>query len=121
MIRRPPRSTLFPYTTLFRSNIMRGVLATPTYGLACAWSGRPHWFAHPMGLGETIGYTARLTQNNTSLYQNQINSSANLIHVALMGDPTLRLHPVAPPASLGGSTSGGSVTLTWTASPDSVV
>src|SRR5256886_15170520 len=28
MIRRPPRSTLFPYTTLFRSCVMEGV-ATP--------------------------------------------------------------------------------------------
>src|SRR5690349_22408100 len=27
MIRRPPRSTLFPYTTLFRSRIVRLVLA----------------------------------------------------------------------------------------------
>src|SRR5256885_9813766 len=27
MIRRPPRSTLFPYTTLFRSELDRGVLA----------------------------------------------------------------------------------------------
>src|SRR2546425_7457531 len=26
MIRRPPRSTLFPYTTLFRSHAMRGVV-----------------------------------------------------------------------------------------------
>src|SRR5207248_9594712 len=26
LIRRPPRSTLFPYTTLFRSPILRGVL-----------------------------------------------------------------------------------------------
>src|SRR3712207_7952771 len=26
MIRRPPRSTLFPYTTLFRSSLVRGVL-----------------------------------------------------------------------------------------------
>src|SRR5258708_21293193 len=26
MIRRPPRSTLFPYTTLFRSNLMAQVL-----------------------------------------------------------------------------------------------
>src|SRR3712207_8960098 len=25
MIRRPPRSTLFPYTTLFRSGLLRGV------------------------------------------------------------------------------------------------
>src|SRR2546426_4319398 len=30
MIRRPPRSTLFPYTTLFRS----GVLLTSAFGLA---------------------------------------------------------------------------------------
>src|SRR2546422_3030844 len=30
MIRRPPRSTLFPYTTLFRSHLQRGeVLAVP--------------------------------------------------------------------------------------------
>src|SRR5688572_32107187 len=33
MIRRPPRSTLFPYTTLFRSKLaakLNGVLAVPT-------------------------------------------------------------------------------------------
>src|SRR3712207_8463957 len=29
MIRRPPRSTLFPYTTLFRSTIHRGETAEP--------------------------------------------------------------------------------------------
>src|SRR3712207_7114119 len=29
MIRPPPRSTLFPYTTLFRSNGRIGLLATP--------------------------------------------------------------------------------------------
>src|SRR2546427_8578479 len=27
MIRRPPRSTLFPYTTLFRSDTIRGVVS----------------------------------------------------------------------------------------------
>src|SRR5258708_26288878 len=30
MIRRPPRSTLFPYTTLFRSHIRRGSCAPPS-------------------------------------------------------------------------------------------
>src|SRR5258708_15533916 len=30
MIRRPPRSTLFPYTTLFRSRLNRGVLGLPS-------------------------------------------------------------------------------------------
>src|SRR2546429_5683803 len=29
MIRRPPRSTLFPYTTLFRSNFRRGRAGRP--------------------------------------------------------------------------------------------
>src|SRR3989442_8455199 len=40
MIRRPPRSTLFPYTTLFRSYSLpspRTLSATPT---TCGWSVR---------------------------------------------------------------------------------
>src|SRR5256885_4057379 len=31
MIRRPPRSTLFPYTTLFRSGIFVEILFAPTF------------------------------------------------------------------------------------------
>src|SRR3712207_8059504 len=31
MIRRPPRSTLFPYTTLFRSLIRQDLTATPSF------------------------------------------------------------------------------------------
>src|SRR3712207_7652035 len=34
MIRRPPRSTLFPYTTLFRSEIAPGVTALEVGGIA---------------------------------------------------------------------------------------
>src|SRR2546421_4357564 len=34
MIRRPPRSTLFPYTTLFRSSFLRG---NPCSRAACKW------------------------------------------------------------------------------------
>src|SRR5690554_7486259 len=32
MIRRPPRSTLFPYTTLFRSDSLTGVVKPLLYG-----------------------------------------------------------------------------------------
>src|SRR5690606_32662547 len=32
MIRRPPRSTLFPYTTLFRSKVMGGGLPAAAFG-----------------------------------------------------------------------------------------
>src|SRR5258707_7580730 len=43
MIRRPPRSTLFPYTTLFRSprSRARTGFPTPRRGAACSARGRP--------------------------------------------------------------------------------
>ena len=73
-----------------------------------------------MGLGETIGYSTRLTMNNSGLYQNQANNMARGVHIALMGDPTLRMHQVAPVPSLNATPTGGSVALTWGASPDAV-
>lgn len=104
-------------------DIVRSILATPTYGLAAMYTGVPHWFLHPMGLGETIGYCARLTQNNTNpgLYQNQVTLSSNMVHIALMGDPTLRLNPVVPVSSLSAVSSGGQATLNWTGSTDSSI
>jgi len=104
-------------------NIMRSILATPTYGLTCAWSGRPHWFFQHMGLGGTVGFGAKLTQNNGpgGLYKNQVNSAAGNIHVALMGDPTLRMHPVGPISGLNGTSTTGGIRLNWTASADTVV
>src|SRR3712207_7695938 len=41
MIRRPPRSTLFPYTTLFRSLTGAGVVLALGLGLALDPSGQP--------------------------------------------------------------------------------
>src|SRR5256885_5689277 len=41
MIRRPPRSTLFPYTTLFRSDLASGQLMAPEISL---WASR--WVAY---------------------------------------------------------------------------
>src|SRR3712207_7193994 len=41
MMRRPPRSTLFPYTTLFRSRLVRRVIETPSLDLEVAYVGRP--------------------------------------------------------------------------------
>ncbi len=104
-------------------NLQRAVLALPSYGLTCACSGRPHWFLQHMALGETIGYGARLTQNNgpTGLYRNEMNSCAGQIHIALMGDPTLRMHIVAPPSRLTSSIDDKGVNLSWLASLDSVL
>jgi hypothetical protein len=103
-----------------QDDALRSILATPTYGLAAMYTGVPHWYLHPMGLGETLGYCTRLTQNNTNpgLYQSQVNLTTNLVHIALMGDPTLRLFTVVPVGSVSGAASGGNVTVNWTASSD---
>lgn len=103
-------------------NILRSVLATKTMGLVSAWSGRPHWFVHTMALGETIGAAARLTQNNRDgVYTTQVDTASAGVHVALMGDPTLRMHVVAPPANARASAEPGAVRVSFTASPDAVL
>jgi len=102
-----------------QNNFMRSSLASGTT-LTCSWAGRPNWHYHHMGLGENIGYSARLSQNNTSLYI--ANSSSHAVHIALMGDPTLRMHIIAPPSGLAAVDGGNDVVmLTWNQSPDSVL
>lgn len=104
------------------NNFLRAALATPTYTLTAAWAGRPHWFAHRMALGGTIGESSRLSQNNNfSGCYRQVNAGSQQVHVALMGDPTLRLHPVAPPTNVIAAEEAGQAALTWTASAEPVL
>ena len=86
------------------NNFLRAPLATTTYGLTCAWAGRPAWYVHHMAMGETIGYAARVTQNNSGTY---FYGYGPEIHVALMGDPTLRMYVVAPPTNVAVATGAG--------------
>ncbi|MGV3772887.1 MAG: fibronectin type III domain-containing protein [Verrucomicrobiales bacterium] len=100
------------------TSFLRGALASPTYGLAAVWAGRPHWFLHHMALGETIGQSTRINQNNgrTGSYHPQ--QYAGNVHIALMGDPTLRMHPVIPPASPRALQTKANVQVAWTLSTD---
>jgi hypothetical protein len=95
-------------------NIMRAFLATPLVALTCCMSGEPHWFCHHMGLGEPIGYSTRLTMNNSTLYQSQMNPFTRAVYIALMGDPTLRMEPIPPPPHLGAVADAAGVHLAWT-------
>lgn len=102
-------------------NLMRAVLATPSMGLTCSWAGRPHWYYHHMGLGEPIGYSAKITMNNNGLYRNEVNNQQRGVHIALMGDPTLRMHQVAPPQNATASSVSGGTRISWSPSSDSVI
>ncbi len=105
----------------YTDDLMRSVLATPTMGLTCCMAGVPHWFVHHMGLGEPIGYSTRLTMNNSTLYRNQTNEFMRAVFINLMGDPTLRMDYAAPAANLSGAVSPGTVNLSWLPSADNVL
>src|SRR3712207_8094420 len=74
MIRRPPRSTLFPYTTLFRSPVMAvGALPCALEGdVVEAWVGRLRCRRLPRGGGHDEPYLGYLrSEEHTSELQSR--------------------------------------------------
>src|SRR2546430_10427374 len=59
MIRRPPRSTLFPYTTLFRSTMIAAVLATSMLAANSASAAPKQNGYHRAGVGATTSVLSR--------------------------------------------------------------
>jgi hypothetical protein len=100
------------------SNFLRAPLGSGM-ALASCYAGFPHWFVHHMALGETIGFGTRLSQNNRNrgLYSPQTESTRQ-VHMALMGDPTLRMHPVVPPSDLSVTVTSQGIALRWNPSSD---
>lgn len=107
----------------YTNNFLRAPLCADEPSLASFWAGRPNWFLHHMALGENIGYSTRLSQNNNgTLYATPIPSLARIVSTALMGDPSLRTEYIKPVPSvtLGGDSTKGAV-VSWTASPEAEV
>jgi len=99
------------------NNLMRAALAADGGALTCGWAGRPHWYLHPMGMGATIGECLQLTQDNGPGGYEPTGGFARGVHIALMGDPTLRMHRVTPPESVRATSVDGGMHLAWRASP----
>src|SRR2546427_2725107 len=77
MIRRPPRSTLFPYTTLFRS-IDAGLLYLP---VGAVWFIMARLGSQPFGFGDTIVLLTAVhrSEEHTSELQSQSNLVCRLL------------------------------------------
>jgi hypothetical protein len=96
---------------LGNNNFLRTLLATPNYGLASMWTRYALWRVDSMGLGEPIGnaLTRMVNDPKNSFYDRSRD-------LTILGDPTLRMHVLAPPAALVSNSTAGSVQLSWQAS-----
>jgi hypothetical protein len=96
------------------NNFLRAPLASPGWTLTSCWAGNPPYTFHRMAMGEPIGYSLLRTQNAT---EDDYYPGPQLVHVALMGDPSLRLHPVGAPGNLTATANAEELLLQWTAPP----
>ncbi len=107
-----------------QNNFLRAPLCSNVPALTNCWAGRPYWFFHHMALGENIGYSARLSQNNDGTLYGPANiyGIQAYVHEALMGDLSLRSDYIKRASALSISTaSHRGANLTWTSSPDAGV
>ena len=101
------------------NHLLRAPLANSGMPLITCWTGgAPRWYFHHMGMGESIGFSALQSQNNTTNYDLGNNQLAGSVHMAVMGDPSLRLHMVFPVTNLSANQTGTFIQLNWTSSTD---
>ncbi len=103
-------------------NLLRAPLTSSSSGLTNVYGYFPSGYMHTMGLGGTVGEAIRLKQNNTATYAQYDPGNSGGVHIALMGDPTLRLFAVSPPSALTITKDGKDhPVLAWQASTDNAL
>lgn len=106
-----------------RNNFLRAMIASGN-ALTNCFSAIPAWYAHQMGMGETVGTSTLATMNNTAMYTPLTDgwqSTIGRVHLGLMGDPTLRTRMIVPPSNFTITNSGGLASFAWTASTEAVL
>jgi len=109
--------------------LIRSLLAQDTRVLAMLYTTAATNLFHQVGVGETVGWSIKRIMDHNA--DNQLYEKPeqpwdnppfwNRTLFQFHGDPTLRLHQVAPASSATASRAGGAVALDWTASPDPAV
>src|SRR2546427_8091812 len=84
MIRRPPRSTLFPYTTLFRSQQYASLEAAlaAVVGLEDKWRSDGRWFRYIKYLeegGRTLTLSHLIVKARSEEHTSELQSQSNLV------------------------------------------
>src|SRR2546427_2655375 len=79
MIRRPPRSTLFPYTTLFRSSVWRAASTRHSKQSAIAAATQPREMPVRVGPQEVVQLQPRQLQLRSEEHTSELQSQSNLV------------------------------------------
>src|SRR3989449_5040732 len=100
MIRRPPRSTLFPYTTLFRSYApMVDIARDPRWGRIAEGSGEDPYLGSLMAAARVRGFqqnifaTAKRSEEHTSELQSRLHLVCRLLLEKKKSTPVQRPTP----------------------------
>src|SRR2546426_7417764 len=94
MIRRPPRSTLFPYTTLFRSLVERGLLASTAF-LRCSGALRVRGCRRGFGVFARSAF-AVLGFQRSEEHTSELQSPCNLVCRLLLEKKKNKMQPHSP-------------------------
>ncbi|MGZ3422734.1 MAG: MYXO-CTERM sorting domain-containing protein [Polyangiales bacterium] len=104
----------------FDDDLLRASILSKGTALATAWFARPWHHFHHLGALKTFGESF-FTMVNAKGYDSGVAANARSVHLALLGDPTLRMFVARAPTGLSATPAAGSVQLAWTASPDASV
>lgn len=99
----------------YRNNFLRAFLGTPNYGLATMWGRLLPWRFEQLALGDWLGTALLRAVNEPPPRRTYTPYNA---YAAILGDPTLRLFVLAPPARLNAEPRDGRVRLRWQATPE---
>src|SRR6266849_8269575 len=89
MIRRPPRSTLFPYTTLFRSGTCGGCRRRRRLVTRCPRCARSRSEEHTSELQSRVDIVCRLLLEKKNQKYREVGDDEDLLIEALVGHLTL--------------------------------
>src|SRR5688572_32606459 len=102
MLRRPPRSTLFPYTTLFRSGSPAEVLDEASR-LPRPTAKRRAGFCRPDGVARSV--TDESSSLRSEEHTSELQSQSNLVCRLLLEKKKIRIRRTSTPYSNASSTS----------------
>lgn len=122
-VKRAPRAVFFGLfgsyfgDWSYKNNFLRAALGSSGGVLATAWFARPWHHLHSLGALHTFGEAMLATMNNSGV-DYDVGNFPRSVHLALLGDPTLRLFVARAPTALTANNNLSAVALSWTASPD---